>query len=357
MARANMSGGTKSSRLIAEAMGRRGHHVNMCFVALPRPWPRPWHVARFTDRLVREVKLIGRQRHHLEQSTVNLIPVKRNPVLPQDVPDADVCVTSWWAVRQNVETWPASKGIRVHLIRDYEALFGDAPEQVASTYTLPGVHAVISGWLGRIMRENFGRDPVVVPNGVDWEQFQSVPRAKGAAPTIGMLYGNSERKRPWIGFEAVRLVQREIPDARLICFGRDPIEPRHQPPANVQFHLRPQQEAIPRLYQSTDVWLTPSRQEGFGMPGLEAAACRCPIVSTRCGGPEDYVHEGVNGYLVPVDDPQAMAGAILKILRLDDTAWRAMSQASHDTARDFSWDRSAQKLEAALFAALGRADM
>ena len=81
------------------------------------------------------------------------------------------------------------------------------------------------------------------------------------------------------------------------------------------------------------------------MPGLEAAACRCPIVATNCGGVTDFVFEGRNGYLVPVGDWEAMAARIREIVTLQDPAWRSMSNASHEIARRFNWDTSAEELE------------
>ena len=54
-------------------------------------------------------------------------------------------------------------------------------------------------------------------------------------------------------------------------------------------------------------------QEGRGIVGLEAMACGCPVVATRCGGTEDYVRDGVNGYLVGFSADE-MADAIMRIL-------------------------------------------
>ncbi len=84
------------------------------------------------------------------------------------------------------------------------------------------------------------------------------------------------------------------------------------------------------------------------MPGLEAAACHCPIVSTRCGGSEDYVEDGESGRPVPVGDVEAMADAILEVLDLSDSDWGRMSEASYSIAQRFDWDRSAEILEDAL---------
>lgn len=61
-------------------------------------------------------------------------------------------------------------------------------------------------------------------------------------------------------------------------------------------HMAPQELAP--LLQTFDVFAIPSHQEGLCIAALEAMACGVPVVSTRCGGPEDYVQPGVTGELV-----------------------------------------------------------
>jgi glycosyltransferase involved in cell wall biosynthesis len=137
----------------------------------------------------------------------------------------------------------------------------------------------------------------------------------------------------------------------VIAFGNKPLLPTDDPPANLEFFLRPEQDQIPQLYRRADCWLVSSITEGFGMPGLESAACRCPVVSTRCGGPEDYTQDGVSGYLVDVGSPKQMAQRILDVVTRDDATWRQMSEASRHIASGFNWARSAEILEEALLAA------
>jgi glycosyltransferase involved in cell wall biosynthesis len=85
------------------------------------------------------------------------------------------------------------------------------------------------------------------------------------------------------------------------------------------------------------------------MPGIEAAACRCPLVSTRCGGPEDYIEEGKSGYLVDVGDSNKIAERIKKIVELNNDDWCTMSEASYSISLKFDWDVSAGIMEKALF--------
>jgi glycosyltransferase involved in cell wall biosynthesis len=278
-------------------------------------------------------------------------------IRPEHVPDADVSIAAWWKMRELIENWPASKGIKAYFIRHHE-LHGGNPSRVAATYRMAGLKFVIAKWLQRIMAEEYG-DPnaVLIPNGVDRSQFNSRPRDRASIPTVGMLYGRQEWKGAKTAFEALRQIQKQFPKLRAIAFGSKPLSKKHKPPVWLEFHLRPAQNEIPRLYQQTDCWIVPSTTEGFGMPGIEASACHCPIVSTRCGGPEDYVEDGVSGFLVPVGDPAAMASAVCNVLNLPEAQWRAMSQASYEISKRFDWDQSAEILENTLVNALSGPDL
>jgi glycosyltransferase involved in cell wall biosynthesis len=205
------------------------------------------------------------------------------------------------------------------------------------------------------MAEKFGdSSAVLVPNAVDWSQFDSVPRSKRAIPTVGVVHNRDVWKGVETAFKALRIAQRSVPALRVISFGSRSLATGPEPPANFEFHCAPDQSLIPELYRRCDAWILPSTLEGFGMPGLEAAACRCPVIATRCGGPEDYVRDGESGFLVDVGDAEAMAARILDVVRFDEERWRAMSEASYAIARTFDWDRSAEILEQALQAALQR---
>lgn len=71
-------------------------------------------------------------------------------------------------------------------------------------------------------------------------------------------------------------------------------------------------QGLTEFYKNIDVFVFPSGKEGLGIAGIEAMATGVPVVSTRCGGPEDYVIDGKTGRLVN-DDPQEMADAIAGI--------------------------------------------
>ena len=354
--RPSLAGGIKSNRLIAEAMARRGHRVTIFHLPARKQWPALTQPRKLWKRAVREAKRLGSEpRHHLEQAAV---PVRQFPgrvIDPEFVPDADVVFASWWAVWKEVAGWPASKGLKVHYARHHE-LHGGPEDEVHAAYRLPGPKVVISSWLGRVMEEYGHSEILRVPNGVNWAQFDSEPRGKQERPTVGMLMRDAVFKDTPVGLEAMRLVRERVPEARFIGFGQRAFSGKWSAPEGLEYHECPAQDLIPKLYQMCDCWVVPSRAEGFGMPGLEAAAGHCPIVSTRCGGPEDYVREGLNGYLVDPGDAAAMADRIVEILRMGEDDWWRMSAASYEIAKEFDWDRGAEKLEAALYRWLGMRD-
>jgi len=207
-------------------------------------------------------------------------------------------------------------------------------------------------WLAKVMAEEYGREAVVVHNGVDWSQFDASPREKNAMPTVGFMVGLHPLKGAHTAFEAIRMVQEKIPQLRVISFGMEKLASKHRSPANFEYHHKPEQKLIPQLYRRCDCWIIPSVTEGLPMPGLEAAGCRCPVVATRCGGSEDYVQDGVNGYLVPVQNPPEMARRLLDVLNAQPDRWSQMSEASYRIARTFDWDQSAEILEKTLWEAL-----
>ncbi len=74
-------------------------------------------------------------------------------------------------------------------------------------------------------------------------------------------------------------------------------------------------------YSRADVFALPSTGEGFGFVFLEAMAFGKPVVGAAAGGPTDLIEDGVNGFLVPPHDPQALVETLARLLH--DEALRA----------------------------------
>uniref|UniRef100_A0A832MLX7 Glycosyltransferase n=1 Tax=Eiseniibacteriota bacterium TaxID=2212470 RepID=A0A832MLX7_UNCEI len=85
-------------------------------------------------------------------------------------------------------------------------------------------------------------------------------------------------------------------------------------------------EEAARAFEACDAFVLPSRHESFGIVFVEAMAAGRPSVATRCGGPETILDD-TTGVLVPVGDPEALAGALERMVigtrRWDRDAIRA----------------------------------
>ena len=101
------------------------------------------------------------------------------------------------------------------------------------------------------------------------------------------------------------------------------------------------QDDLPALYAGADLFVFPSRYEGFGLPVLEAMACGTPVILSDRGALPEVAGEA--GYYVDPDDEHALADAICQIAGDPETRSR-MVMAGLEQAGRFSWVQSATDL-------------
>jgi glycosyltransferase involved in cell wall biosynthesis len=83
--------------------------------------------------------------------------------------------------------------------------------------------------------------------------------------------------------------------------------------------------------QAHDVLVLPSVEEGIANVVLEAMMVGLPVISTDCGGMREVIEYGVNGFLVPVRNPEALAEAIVQVMELSPEAVENIRQQAHQT--------------------------
>jgi glycosyltransferase involved in cell wall biosynthesis len=153
---------------------------------------------------------------------------------------------------------------------------------------------------------------------VDLEAFTPAtgPRPANRPFTILHTGGLSLRKGTPYLLEAFRLIRREVPNAVLRIKRHlrndvlDIVKKNSDLPIewseNLDFpgHVR--------RYQTSDLLLFPSVEDGFAFVVAEALACGLPAITTPNTGASDLVQPGVNGEIVPIRDARALADAALK---------------------------------------------
>ena len=99
-------------------------------------------------------------------------------------------------------------------------------------------------------------------------------------------------------------------------------------------------DRLAELYRAADVFVLPTREDIWGLVINEAMAYGLPVVTTdRCVAGQELVEDGVNGYLVPVDDPDALRGRLTEVLASDG---EKMGSASLEKIRDYTIENMAK---------------
>jgi glycosyltransferase involved in cell wall biosynthesis len=102
--------------------------------------------------------------------------------------------------------------------------------------------------------------------------------------------------------------------------------------------------------QAADGFVLASRHEPLGVAYMEAMACGLPTLGTRAGGVEELMEDGIDSLLVAPGDPEALAGAMLKIMQDPELRTRIGHAARQKVATDFGANRSADALAERLHA-------
>jgi glycosyltransferase involved in cell wall biosynthesis len=184
-------------------------------------------------------------------------------------------------------------------------------------------------------------------NGVDLSRYENqepcctLPEEYGMEPG-SQIVGVVARLEPEKGhptlLEAWPAVLRSVPDAYLLIVGegsrRDALEALARDlhiAHRVVFTGR--RDDVPAVTAALDVAVLPSYREAQGLSILEALALSRPVVASDVGGIPEVITDGMTGLLVPPHDPDALAGAIVRLLR-DHPYADTLGRAGHDMVHD-----------------------
>jgi len=346
-AQADMSGGSRIVAGYASRLAARGHEVLVVAKPLAEWSLRQKLRARLRGRVLPPVV---QGPHHFGLAGVPLRWIDESrPIEARDVPDADVVLATWWSTTGWLQSFPSAKGAPVHFVQGYEGFEGQPADQVDAALRLPMPKIAVSPWLGDLLTERYGaRDVCVIPNPVDPEEFHAPPRGRQARPTVGLLYAESPIKGCDVALDAIARLREELPSLAVVALSSHPPASGLPLPPDTEFHYLPRRESIRSVYARCDVWISAARIEGFGLPLLEACACRTPVIATRSGGPTDIVSDGENGYLIDVDDADALVDRLRRVLALPESDWRKLSDAAHQRGIRDTWEGATERFEAAL---------
>jgi glycosyltransferase involved in cell wall biosynthesis len=191
----------------------------------------------------------------------------------------------------------------------------------------------------------------ILPLPVDSARFAPEPDgrwlARLDAPIVAFVgRGDDPRKNLELALEALPLLRRRIPGARLRIIG-----PGSPSPGEGVESLGEVASVAEPLREAT-LLLLPSRQEGFGIVAAEALASGVPVVSTPSGGPEELLRTSGGGRVTTGFDPAEFARAAGDLLTDRETLLQMRHRGREYVARE----HSAERLERLVADALGELD-
>lgn len=333
---AGLAGGIRVVAIYAERLKKRGHEIAVVSVPMPsltfkqkvsfflkeRQWPAQQHGLSHFDGIDIDHRVLEKFR----------------PITNNDVPDADIVIATWWKTAEWVNDFHPSKGKKFYFVQGHETHKGLPVERVKATYSLPLRKITISSWLIDIMAKEYGdRNVALVPNSVDHDFFNAPARGMQPIPTVGFMYSSRYMKGCDIIIEALNEVREIIPELRILSFGSTQPTGDILLPPTTEYYNQPSQEEIVGIYSSCDFWLFGSQAEGFGLPILEAMACRTPVIATKAGAAPELIGRG-GGILLDDWGIGTMKKGIIQGLELSEQHWGSMSQKAREIVVQYSWD-------------------
>ena len=202
------------------------------------------------------------------------------------------------------------------------------PLKKSNRYVLKGARRVIavSEAVAESLRKNNVIDHskiVVVHNGVDTDRF-----TESAPGDLPMLVGTVGHLAPIKGQDvfvrAAALIRKRRNDVQFIVVGEDK-SPEMRCRKSLEslitelglngiIEMTGWRDDMPSLLSSLTLFVSAARSEPFGLNIVEAMSAGLPIVATASEGASEIIDDGLNGKLVPVDDPEALAQAINDLL-------------------------------------------
>lgn len=176
--------------------------------------------------------------------------------------------------------------------------------------------------------------------------------AQPDSPTILFVGRDFQRKGGPLLLEAFDIVRRKVPRARLRVIGGRP--DRRRDDAGIEYlgfldrDTANGRESMDSAYRTATVFCIPTRFEPFGTSFVEAMTYGLPCVGPSAWAVPEIIAHDETGYLVPPDDAERLAKALIRVLSEPEVALRMSAAARERADKHFSWRAVAQRMSRAI---------
>lgn len=190
------------------------------------------------------------------------------------------------------------KGKSIYFIQGYEDWWNDK-DYLHQSYKLCDINVVISNWLKEIVDSYSNKESIVITNGIDITKFKKNNGIEKIPYSIAYIYHKDSIKGCEYGIDALLKLKKKYKELQVFMFG-NPKRPKNLPDWINYVHKASENEVID-IFNKCEIYICSSIHEGFGLPGLEAMACQCAVITTDCLGPREYANNK-NAFICKIKD-------------------------------------------------------
>lgn len=260
--------------------------------------------------------------------------------------DADVVIATSWPTAYAVNRLDRSKGKKFYFIQDFE--IWDNQRYGMNSYKLPLNKIVISTWINHQLKEKLNLGPFpVVPNGVDISEFHNSNKTYhhvNGEIRCFMLNHHLKKKGVEEGLKAFELAREQYPQLTIRMFGMG--DGSNLPPY-VSYTQNPSRRELIDLYCTSDIFLFPSLEEGWGLTPVEAMACKCAVCGTNTGFVLDVGKDHENMLISEPGNIEELADNLCELCA-DRKLLMKLSENAAVCAQSLSWEESLSKMSRVL---------
>lgn len=259
--------------------------------------------------------------------------------------DVDILIATHWTTAFYMDLMPAKR--KMYFVQSDERRFNPFGQKeislIETTYHFDCEYMTEAIWIQRWLKQEFNKDAYYVPNGIDLDVFNpNHPLKKGGTKPRILIEGATDvwYKGMHNAYTAVKDLNCEI--WIVSNHGRPKRGWRYE-----SFFCNVPIRKMASIYASCTILLKMSEVEGFFGPPLEAMACGCAVVTTKCTGHDEYIKNDYNALIVERNNVKAASKAI-KLLIKDGKLREGLVKNGYETAKKWSWKRSIYFLEKAI---------
>lgn len=327
----------------------------------------------------------GIKDSNLEEVLMRGMPIPSYPELKLGLPSKKTLVKTWTLRRPDVvhiategplgwSALQAAKVLKLPVTSDFRTNFQSYSKHYGIGWLRKPIVAYLRKFhnatactmvptkeLKKTLSENGFLNLKVVSRGVDTSLFNMSKRD----PDLRKTWGATDQSQVMISvgrmapeknleqvlktFEALKLLGTDL---KLVMVGDGPLREQFQLKyPEIIFPGMLVQSELAKYYASADLFVFPSQTETFGNVTLEALASGIPVLAFDCAAARDWVQTGVNGWLVPENDPDGFARKAVEIFKTKNL----LSQVTQSTRQQIvrlDWDQIAEQVESVLWDAI-----